>query len=169
MSVKRKKILPSKAETENGRYSAYEWCKSEVQRMRQEGIYDGEPEQWHPAARLVRLAEDPACTPSLKFLCLKTLLEYVEMPKAAEVRTLAGDNAETTIHVSVASWAAAPRMGGAPKAIEVVATTDVLAGNAEIQECRGLITTLAMPDGGRAAPIEGGASSFQEYEMAKRK
>jgi hypothetical protein len=41
---------------------------------------------------------------SLKFLCLKTLLEYVEMPKAAEVRALAGEHPDTSITVIVAPW-----------------------------------------------------------------
>jgi hypothetical protein len=33
---------------------------------------------------------------------------------------------------------------------------------------RGFNTTPPKPDAGRAAPIDGGASSFQEYEMAER-
>jgi hypothetical protein len=93
---------------------------------------------------------------------LKELLPYVSMPKAAEVRALAGDNAGTTIQISVAPWAAGPRMGGAPKAIEVVATTDVLQGDAEIRARRGFNNTPATPGVDHAAPPDGGASSFQE-------
>ncbi|MGA7925611.1 MAG: hypothetical protein WCA20_06410 [Candidatus Sulfotelmatobacter sp.] len=105
---KHPRVLPAKMETEREKYDAYEWCKSELRRMREAGEYDGDPEQWHPAARLTRLAEDPTSTPSLKFLCLKTLLEYVEMPKAAEVRALAADHPDTSITVIVAPWARGP-------------------------------------------------------------
>jgi hypothetical protein len=83
-----------------------------------------------PAARLARLAEDPGYSLPLRFLCLKELSPYVSMPKA-EIRALAGDNAGATIQISIAPWTASPRMGGVPKAIEVVAPTDVLAGGAE--------------------------------------
>jgi hypothetical protein len=93
----------------------------------------------------------------------------VSMPKAAEVRALAGDNAGSNLQISIAPWAAGPGMGGVPKAIEAVALTDVLAGDGEIQARRGFDTTPAIADAGRAAPIDGSTSSFQEYEMAERK
>jgi hypothetical protein len=134
------RTLRAKMRAERKEFDSYQWAKAELRRMWAEGSYAGDPAQWHPAARLARLAEDSTSPKSLRFLCYKTLLEYIEMPKAAEVRALAGDNGGTTIQISVAPWAAGPRMGGAPKAIEVVATTDVLVGNAEIQARRGFIT-----------------------------
>jgi hypothetical protein len=128
---KRLRTLRAKMHAERKEYDSYQWAKAELRRMRAEGSYAGDPAQWHPAARLARLAEDSTSPKSLRFLCYKTLLEYIEMPKAAEVRALAGDNAGTTIHISVAPWAASPGMGGAPRALEVVAPADVLAGDAE--------------------------------------
>lgn len=59
---KHPRVLPAKMETEREKYDAYEWCKSELRRTREAGEYDGDPEQWHPAARLTRLAEDPTST-----------------------------------------------------------------------------------------------------------
>lgn len=102
IKAKRKRALPAQAETEQQKYDTDQWCKAGLRQMRKTGQYDADPEQWHPAARLACLAEDPASSSSLRFLCYKTLLEYVEVPKAAEVRALAGDNADTTIQIIVA-------------------------------------------------------------------
>ena len=96
----------------------------------------------------------------------------MSMPKAARVRALAGDNAGTTIHISIAPWAAGPGMGGAPKAIDVVAPTDVLAGDIEIRARRGSNTTPATPDADRTAPIDGGArpaSKSTRWRSASKK
>jgi hypothetical protein len=97
IKAKRKKALPAKAETEQERFTVFEICRMRFGTWRRkEGIFDGNAEQWHPSARLARLAEDRTCSLSLRFLCLKELLPYVSMPKAAEVRALAGDTAGTT-------------------------------------------------------------------------
>jgi hypothetical protein len=60
-------------------------------------------------------------------------------------------------------------MGGAPKAVEAVAPTNVLAGDGEIQARRGFDTIPATPEAGRAAPIDGSTPSLREYEMAARR
>jgi len=114
IKAKRKKAPPARAETEQERFTVFEICRDEIRRMAKEGIFEGNTEQWHPAARLARLAEDSACSLSLRFLCLKELLPYVSMPKAAEVRARATTQAPPFKSVSprgrpVQEWVARRR------------------------------------------------------------
>lgn len=71
-------------------WDVYRRFRTELHRLASIGHYDGDPEQWHPAARLAALFEDPDCSASLRFLIWKELLQYIEVPKAIEMRGLNG-------------------------------------------------------------------------------
>jgi hypothetical protein len=139
-------------ENDKEQYSAYQWCKAELRRMHKTGEYAEDPEFWHPAARLARLAETTV-NESLRLIALKTLLEFVEMPKAAQARLEAGSDGPAQITITVAAWAA----GTQPRAIEHHRPVDYVQGDPGVQAHRGAPPPAPAPE---PAP-------FVEYDMVR--
>src|ERR1700687_2571464 len=85
---------------------------------------------WHPGVEMAVMTIQPDVSDAIKAVCLKTLLENVEMPKAAEVRALAGEGV-TKIEISIAAWAAGPGIDGTPQPIALQPAVDMIAGERE--------------------------------------
>jgi hypothetical protein len=88
---------------------------------------------WHPGVEMAVMTINPDVSDAIKAVCLKTLLENVEAPKAAQLRLDASGNSDVNITVVVAPWAADPRIDGAPKGIEVRQPVDVTANDRELE------------------------------------
>ena len=84
---------------ESQQFDVYARCKRELQRMKREGSFTGEPGEWHPAAILARMTVDPAIPASLKFLAAKELLPFVSspMPKSVQIE---GDAPQITVLIA---------------------------------------------------------------------
>lgn len=93
---RRKKPRPKtyRPDSDAERISVYDRCRHELRRMHLAGEYHGDPERWHPAADLLRLAarieQDESPNNSLLFLIEKELLSYIEAPRAVQMRQAEG-------------------------------------------------------------------------------
>jgi hypothetical protein len=120
---------------------------------------------WHPGVEMAVMTIQPDVSDAIKAVCLKTLLENVEMPKAAEVRALAGEGV-TKIEISIAAWAAGPGIDGSPKPIEVRPAIDVTAHDPEL-DAHGRSSAPA-PDVLNPAPInERSAPGAERFEVER--
>jgi hypothetical protein len=63
---------------------------------------------WHPGVEMAVMTTDPTLPPFIKAACYKTLLDYVEAPKAAQLKLASGDPGDTNIVIQIAPWAAGP-------------------------------------------------------------
>jgi hypothetical protein len=88
---------------------------------------------WHPGVEMAVMTIQPDVSDAIKAVCLKTLLENVEAPKAAQLRLDASGNPDVNITVLVAPWAAVPGLEGAPKAIPMQPAIDVTAHDPELE------------------------------------
>jgi hypothetical protein len=120
---------------------------------------------WHPGVEMAVMTIQPDVSDAIKAVCLKTLLENVEMPKAAEVRALAGEGV-TKIEISIAAWAAGPGIDGPPRPIELQPAVDVTANDPEL-EAHGRSSAPA-PDVLNPAPInERSAPGAELFEVER--
>jgi hypothetical protein len=119
---------------------------------------------WHPGVEMAVMTIQPDVSDAIKAVCLKTLLENVEMPKAAEVRALAGEGV-TKIEISIAAWAAGPGIDGPPKPIELQPAVDMIASD---REGHAHSSMPASPDVLNPAPInERHAPGAELFEMER--
>jgi hypothetical protein len=64
---------------------------------------------WHPGVEMAVMTTDPELPDFIKAACFKTLLENVEMPKAAQLKLDAsGAPGDTQIVIQIAPWAQGP-------------------------------------------------------------
>jgi hypothetical protein len=91
---------------------------------------------WHPGVEMAVMTIQPDVSDAIKAVCLKTLLENVEAPKAAQLRLDASGNPDVNITVLVAPWAGITGSDGAQKVIEVRPAIDVTANDPGLEAHR---------------------------------
>jgi hypothetical protein len=101
--------LPAKLDLdkldEKTKWAVFTVCRDELRKMKAEGVWDGDPETWHPARPLVRLIEDPACPQAIKLLCIKELMPHVAIDLATQARIDANLEGPAQITVHIESYA----------------------------------------------------------------
>jgi hypothetical protein len=120
---------------EKTKWHVFTVCRDELRKMKAEGVWDGDPETWHPARPLVRLIEDPACPQAIKVLCIKELMPHVAIDLATQARIDANMDGPAHITVHIESYAAGSQSAAAalepPRRVDIPAL-DVVASDPEV-------------------------------------
>jgi hypothetical protein len=103
---------------EKTKWHVFTVCRDELRKMKAEGVWDGDPETWHPARPLVRLIEDPACPAAIRVLCIKELMPHVAIELATQARIDANLDGPAQITVHIEPYASSRPAEPAPAAIE---------------------------------------------------
>ena len=106
---------------------------------------------WRPSVEMALWSIHPDCPYGIKAICLKTLVE--REPSKVDLMRLAdgADGRPPVIQISIAAWAADPRIDGAPKAIELQPAVDMIASD---REGRAHSSMPASPDVSNPAAID---------------
>jgi hypothetical protein len=114
--------LPAKLDLdkldEKTKWHVFTVCRDELRKMKAEGVWDGDPETWHPARPLVRLIEDPTCPAAIRVLCIKELMPHVAIDLATQARIDANMDVPSQVTIHIESYASSLPAEPAPAAIE---------------------------------------------------